>query len=124
MEYQLSIETIMMIFFLIAMIFSVWKFYAFLPMETLPDDDTNSEAKEELERLMLQVIKESYDANPANMAKKIYENMIKSEQFDKTHYWRFNQNRLNHIIQGYLLKHHECKDIYDIYKKQSISKRP
>lgn len=118
MEYSLSIETIMMIFFIIAIIFSIWKFYAFMPMKKLPDDDTDTHAKKELEALMLRVIVHSYDKDAKRMLHMLYQNMLHHEHFDKEHYWRFNPNRLNNLIQSYLLTHDDCSNIYDIYNKQ------
>jgi hypothetical protein len=91
----------MMIFFIIFMIIGMWKIYAFLPNKKLADDDTTKESQQELLKLMLQVIKASDGKiNSADLYKKMKEN----ESFDKNHFWRFNQNRLNQLLQRYLLQ--------------------
>lgn len=118
MDNSLSIETLMMLFFIAALGLSIWKLYAFMPNKKLIDDDTDATSKAELTALMLQVIVKSFDDNEAVMLQKLYQNMIKDPQFDAAHYWRFNPNRLNHIIQAYLLEHSHCHSLKDIYNTQ------
>jgi len=53
-----TIEIIMMIAFVLTMIFSGWKLYAFMPTKALQDDDTTPDSKEDLKKIMYAVIRE------------------------------------------------------------------
>jgi hypothetical protein len=91
-------STMMMIFFVLLLIVSIWKIYAFLPNEQLLDDDTTKEAQNTLKELMIKVIKE----NSADIdSKKLFELMINDAEFDKERFWRFNQNKLNNLLSKY-----------------------
>ncbi|MDD3476239.1 MAG: hypothetical protein PHI38_05175 [Sulfurimonas sp.] len=91
-------STMMMIFFILLLIVSIWKIYAFLPNEQLLDDDTTKEAQNTLKELMIKVIKE----NSADIdSKKLFELMINDAEFDKERFWRFNQNKLNNLLSKY-----------------------
>lgn len=119
MPIKISLDTLMMIFFVLLLIISVWKLYVFMPNKKLSDDDTDENAHHELEQLMLKVLPYSYNENEKIMLRNIYENMLADDSFDKEHYWRFNPNRLNKIIESYLLVHEDCHNIHDIFKQHS-----
>ncbi len=112
----MEIETshLMMIFFILFFAISFWKIYAFLPNRQLEDDDTTKEAQEELQKLMIKVIKK----NRADLdSKKLFNLMISDEEFDKEKFWRFNENRLNRELSSYFLQNPHLKNIEDIYKE-------
>ena len=91
-------STMMMIFFVLLLIVSIWKIYAFLPNEQLLDDDTTKEAQDAIKALMIKVIKE----NSADIdSKKLFELIINDAEFDKERFWRFNQNKLNNLLSKY-----------------------
>ena len=104
-----------MILFVISLIIAIWKIYVFLPDRVLEDNDTDKRSVEELESIMLECIDEEN-----NCHKKIYSAMKEHDRFDKEHYWRFNENRLRHLLNGYFLKNKSVKTIEDIIllKKQ------
>lgn len=113
----MSIESIMMIAFIAGLGLALWKLYAFMPTKPLPDDDSDEASKEELTHLMLQVIeKEHCEEAPLN-EKALFEYIVAHEMFDKTHFWRFNQNKLNQLLRRYYLKNPETGTIPDIYRK-------
>ncbi|MFA6197363.1 MAG: hypothetical protein WC656_12065 [Sulfurimonas sp.] len=119
-----TIATWMMLFFILFMIVGMWKVYAFLPNKKLADDDTTKESQEELMRLMLKTIQNSDEKlTQEDLFRKIKED----EDFDKKHFWRFNQNRLNQLLELYFLQNphvpersDKCpwgtKNIEDIHK--------
>ncbi len=110
MEFDTS--TLMMIFFVIFLIISIWKIYAFLPNKQLVDDDTTKESQEELLKIILKVIKE----NEGNLTStQLFEKVKNDENFDAKHFWRFNQNRLNQLLNYYHLENTKTKTIKDIY---------
>lgn len=112
MEIQTSY--LMMIFFILFFAISFWKIYAFLPNEQLADDDTTKEAQEQLQNLMIKVIKN----NSADLDnKKLFNLMRVDEEFDKKRFWRFNENRLNRLLSSYFLQNPHLKNIEDIYKE-------
>lgn len=104
-------STWMMLFFVLSLVVSIWKIYAFLPNKQLEDDDTTKEAQEELQRIMIKVIKQ----NGADLdVKKLFELMKDNEEFDKKRFWRFNENRLNQLLLHYFLQNPSIKSIKDI----------
>ena len=109
---KLETSTWMMIFFIISLVASVWKIYAFLPNKELEDDDTTKESQEELTNLILEIIKNSDEKLNLN---KLYNEILNSEKFDSKHYWRFNQNKLNQLLQHYYLENKNLNNIEDIY---------
>ena len=111
----MQIETIMMILFIIALIISVWKLYVFLPNKVLADDDTNEKSVKELEELMLTCID-----TPDMTKEELFTAITSHKDFDSKHYWRFNQNRLNHLLNTYFVKNGDISSIKDIHK-QNIS---
>ena len=103
----------MMFAFIVFMILGIWKIWAFLPTKQLADDDTTQASQEELLALILVIIQE----NKGNLSEiELFQAMQKSDKFDATHYWRFNQNRLKQLLHKYYVQHPESSSIADIYK--------
>ncbi|MCF6330806.1 MAG: hypothetical protein L3I99_04590 [Sulfurimonas sp.] len=90
-----DISTWMMIFFIVFLVIGMWKVYAFLPNKALADDDTTKEAQEKLEAIILKIIKSK---NNDLSRDELFELVKNDEDFDKEHFWRFNQNRLNQLL--------------------------
>ncbi|MBU0720776.1 hypothetical protein KJ877_05495 [bacterium] len=108
-------STLMMLFFVLFFIISMWKIYAFLPNKALADDDTTKESEDELMRLMLKVIKE----NKGELdLEQLFAKMTQEESFDAQHFWRFNLNRLKHLLNKHYLKNPHAKNLQDIYTQQ------
>ncbi|DAB27646.1 MAG: hypothetical protein A2513_01935 [Sulfurimonas sp. RIFOXYD12_FULL_33_39] len=105
-------STLMMIFFILLLVVSIWKIYAFLPNRQLQDDDTTREATEQLENLMIKIIKQNATALDN---KELFSLMLEDNDFDKKKFWRFNQNRLNHLLSHYFLQNPHVKNIEDIH---------
>ena len=120
----MSIETMMMIAFLTAVALSVWKLYKFLPTKPLPDDDSDEASKEELTHLMLQVIDEKHTHEHPLDEKTLFEYIVSHELFDKTHFWRFNPNKLNQLLRRYYLKNPETGSIPAIYRQRRDTQKP
>ncbi len=91
-----DVSTWMMIFFVILLSVSIYKIYAFLPNKSLKDDDKTKESQEELEAIILKIIKsKNNDLTRAELCE-----LVKNDKdFDKEHFWRFNLNRLNHLLE-------------------------
>ena len=93
-----TIEWVMMAAFIGGLALSLYKVYLFLPQKALADDDTTPESVELLERIMV-------ESNQAEMSEEtLYEQMLTHPEFDSKHFWRFNENRLRHLIEHYRLK--------------------
>ncbi len=115
---DIDIETLMMVVFVIALVISLWKIYVFLPKTRLADDDTTSDSIEELTALMLICITDSYEQGSELTDRLLYEQMISHESFDKGHYWRFNQNRLNHLVLSYYASNPGVNSFEQIFEAQ------
>ena len=111
---EFNISTLMMIFFIIFLIISIWKIYAFLPNKQLEDDDTTPEATKDLNYVMFCVIKE-HKGELTNS--ELFEKMQEHESFENQRFWRFNLNRLNQLLQKFYLENPDTSNILDIYKK-------
>jgi hypothetical protein len=109
---ELDLTTWMMIFFVISLVAAIWKIYAFLPNKQLADDDTTKESQEVLLKIILKVIKQS-DGELDN--KELYENVKNDDEFDENRFWRFNQNRLNQLLNYYHLENTHTSSIKDIH---------
>ncbi len=76
----------------------MWKVYAFIPNKLLNDDDTTPKSVETLEKIMI-------DCNSDEITEeKLFEKMLTHPDFNNQHFWRFNPNRLRHLIDNYRLK--------------------
>jgi len=110
---QFSTSTIMMIFFIIALVISIWKIYAFLPNKELEDDDTTDHVQAKLLRLMLKVIKE----NKGKLTnEELFFKMQEDEDFNSEIFWRFNHNKLNQLLNKYYIQNQNTSSILEIYK--------
>ena len=98
---QFDISTWMMIFFIILLSVSIYKIYVFLPNKVLADDDTTKESQEKLETIILKIIK---NKNNEFNREELFELVKNDEDFDKEHFWRFNQNRLNQLLNTLSVK--------------------
>ena len=88
----------MMAAFIGGLALSLYKVYLFLPQKALADDDTTPESVALLEQIMV-------DSNQEGMSEEaLYEQMLTHPEFDPKHFWRFNENRLRHLIAHYRLK--------------------
>jgi hypothetical protein len=93
-----TIELIMMLAFAAALVLTLYKVYLFLPQKPLADDDTTPESVALLEKIMV-------ESNQKGMREEeLYEKMYTHPEFDPKHFWRFNENRLRHLIEHYRLK--------------------
>jgi len=92
---KLDIQTLMMLFFILFLVLSIWKIWAFLPNEQLEDDDRTEEAEEKLIKILNDVLSESKENLPD---KEIFQRMKMHKEFDKKLFWRFNLNRLRHLL--------------------------
>jgi len=111
---ELSLSSWMMIAFLVGLGLSAWKMYQFMPTKQLKDDDTTPQAQTELMDLLMKTIKNSH----ADLTEKeLYAMVIEDEEFDKEHFWRFNENKLRQLLHKYYAKHPDTQSIKDIHKK-------
>jgi len=113
MNIELSTSSWMFIFFILFLIASIWKIWAFLPNKRLADDDTTEEATAELERLMLKIIlyeEGNIDVNT------LFFKMSEDEDFDEKLFWRFNLNRLYQLLNIYYAKFPNVSNIEEIYQ--------
>ena len=110
---ELDISSLMLIFFIIFLVISIWKIYAFLPNKELPDDDTTEESKIDLTNIVLKTIKNSDGKLSVD---ELFVKIESSEDFDSQRYWRFNKNRLNQLLNTYYIENPDTKSIEDIYK--------
>lgn len=113
----MTIETIMLIAFLAATVLSAWKLYQFMPTQPLPDDDSDDASKEELTQLMLTVIEREHSHEAPLDEQALFKYIVTHEAFDKEHYWRFNQNKMNQLLRRYYLHFPETGTIPAIYDK-------
>lgn len=112
MDIEFSTSTWMLLFFILFLTVSIWKIWAFLPNKQLVDDDTTREATASLERLMLKVIQNS--EGKLNERELFFE-ISKDEDFDGQLFWRFNLNRLKHLLLSYYSKNPNTSTIIEIY---------
>lgn len=54
--------------------------------------------------------------------KTLFELIQKDERFDREHYWRFDQNRLNQLISGYYSRNPEVFTLRGIYEAEKARK--
>lgn len=97
----MEIESIMMVAFAAGVALSVWKLYYFFPTKQLADDDTTPESVEVLEKILVECDR----AYPGIDEETLFKNMTQHPEFDPKHFWRFNQNRLRHLIAHYRFSH-------------------
>ena len=110
---ELDISGLMLIFFIIFLVISIWKIYAFLPNKELADDDTTEESKKDLTNIMLTIIK---DSDGTLSIDELFVKIQEYEDFNSEKYWRFNKNRLNQLLNTYYTEYPNTKSIEDIYR--------
>ncbi|MFH0710636.1 MAG: hypothetical protein V2A75_10545 [Pseudomonadota bacterium] len=93
-----TIELIMMLAFAGGLVLTLYKVYLFLPQKPLEDDDTTSSSIEALEKIMVESNRDGITEE------ELFEKMRNHPEFDTKHFWRFNPNRLRHLIDNYRLK--------------------
>jgi len=114
---ELDTSTIMLILFILLLIVSIWKIYAFLPNKQLEDDDTTEEAQSELISIMIKTIKST---NENVSIDELFVYMMENEDFNKDKFWRFNKNRLNKLLEAYYIKNPHANSIADIYNETKV----
>jgi hypothetical protein len=115
MDIKIDTSTWMMLFFLLSLGASIWKIWAFLPNKELEDDDKTEEAESALKRLMLKVIVEK-KGELTNQ--ELFIMMTEDSEFDSKLFWRFNLNRLNHLLRAYYRENPEVSSIKEIYSSR------
>lgn len=95
-----TIEWVMMAAFIGGLILAFYKLYLFFPKTRLADDDTTPESVELLERIMV----ECNNTHSHLDEESLFQLMGEHHEFDPKHFWRFNENRLRHLIEHYRLK--------------------
>lgn len=112
MDIEFSTSTWMLLFFILFLVASIWKIWVFLPEKQLADDDTTIEATAQLEKLMLKII---YKTQGEIDEKNLFSQMIEDEDFNNKLFWRFNLNRLKHLLHSYYTKNSNTSTIKSIY---------
>ncbi len=93
-------QTIMMVFFIFLVAISFYKIRQFLPQKQLHDDDTTEQAQKKLQIIAIKVIQENENITQVEL----YEAIINHDEFDKEHFWRFNQNKSNQLLKSLHIK--------------------
>lgn len=88
----------MMLAFAGGLVLTLYKVYLFLPQKPLEDDDTTSSSIEALEKIMVESNRDGITEE------ELFVKMRNHPEFDTKHFWRFNPNRLRHLIDNYRLK--------------------
>ena len=102
----------MLVFFILFLVMSIWKIWAFLPNKQLADDDKTEDSENELKSLMMKVIRENKGEIDE---KELFLQMSKDESFNSELFWRFNLNRLKQILNVYYMQNPDTQDIKGIY---------
>jgi hypothetical protein len=95
-----TIQWLMLIGFTVALGLSLWKVYLFLPSKPLPNDERDPQSVQKLQHIML----ECNQINPDMDEEALFQKMTEHKDFDSKYYWRFNPNRLRHLIEDYRFK--------------------
>ena len=90
----------MMSGFIGMLVISIAKLYVFLPNKPLPNDERDPQSVEKLQRIMV----ECNQINPNIDTEALFQKMIQHKDFDPKYFWRFNLNRLLHLIEDYRFK--------------------
>ena len=115
---EISTSTWMLIFFILFLVMSIWKIWAFLPNKQLADDDKTEESENELKNLMLKVIQ---DKKGEIDEKELFFGMNEDENFNSELFWRFNHNRLRQLLNVYYMQNPNTQNIKEIYIDICIS---
>lgn len=95
-----KIQWLMMGAFIVGLGLAVYKLYLFFPKTRLKDDDTTPESVALLEKILV----ETDNNYPHLTHEALYAQMRQHREFDPQHFWRFNENRLYHLIDHYRFK--------------------
>ena len=106
-----NIEIGMMVAFILALGFSGWKLYVFMPSEPLEDDDMNKVSTQALKTMMYDVIAKGTFEKEA-----IVKKMQSHSMFEQKHFWRFNLNRLNQLLNSHYIEYPHHNSVKDIHK--------
>lgn len=110
----------MMVAFVLALLFSGWKLYAFMPNRPLDDDDKTASSEDELKTIMYEVIHAGETEEEQILTK-----MKTHPGFDHEHFWRFNHNRLRQLLDRHFLDNPHHKNIEHIHLDlQKASEKP
>jgi len=110
---ELDTSTLMMLFFVLFLVMSIWKIWAFLPNKQLEDDDRTEESESLLTSIMLDII---HKHQGKITEKELHEKMAEHEDFDKKLFWRFNLNRLKQLLLSHYMEH-DVQSIEALHKK-------
>ncbi len=117
----MTLETGMLIAFVLALIISLWKVYAFLPNKPLEDDDRTDEIDTLLHAIMIDtIVKHGSDLS----VNELFDKMKEHHAFDHKRLWRFNVNRLNHLLREHQLRYPDQESIVEIYRYHKYAKMP
>ncbi len=116
----MGIETGMMFAFILALGFSGWKMYAFLPNKPLADDDRTDEIEETLNAIMIASIVKNFDDSRELGSHELFEHMKNHNDFNQEKFWRFNTNRLNQMLLKHASRYPKQHNIAAIYKHHKI----
>jgi hypothetical protein len=95
-----TIQWLMLIGFTVALGLSLWKVYLFLPSKPLPNDERDPESVQKLQQIMI----ECNRIDPTMDTETLFQKIVQHKDFDAKFYWRFNLNRLIHLIEDYRFK--------------------
>lgn len=95
------IQWIMLGAFISAVGLSILKLYVFFPNKPLLDDDTTPQAVAKLQTLMVECDR----LYPHLDEEALFQAIVKHPDFDSVFFWRFNPNRLRHLIDAYRFQH-------------------
>ena len=113
---EVSTSTWMLIFFILFLVMSIWKIWAFLPNKQLADDDKTEESENELRSLMFKVIN---DKRGELDEMELFLQMNEDENFNSELFWRFNLNRLKQLLNVYYMQNPSTHSIKEIYSERN-----
>ena len=113
-----TVEIAMMIAFILALVVSLWKLYAFIPNRPLKDDDTDATSRKQLKTIMYDVI-----ADGELDEQRIVSKMKEHPEFNHEHFWRFNHNRLKQLLNSHFLDYPHHETIEHIHKHLNEDER-
>lgn len=85
--------------FILAVGLSLLKLYVFFSNKPLLDDDTTPQAVDKLQRILIECDR----LDPYLDEENLFQKMVEHPDFDSAFFWRFNLNRLRHLIEDYRL---------------------
>ena len=110
---DLSISAWMMILFLARMVLGIWKLYKFMPTKKLEDDHTGEDSHQRLVDIIHKVLA---DMQHVPSIDELHKKMTEHENFNQEKFWRFNQNKLNQLLNKHYLRNKHLSSIKDIHE--------